>query len=411
MLAKLFSVPKIATDDYFEKARFALAWRICFSFSVVTFIIAFLILSKKDPFFWHYFSVFMLVSLANVYMYFTKKYRFVSALITILVTSIIASSLFTIKDAAHVIEMLWLVVITLFSFFTLGRLWGFIYTIISIIIYVIYFNTLFPENIASLSNMKPLMWKIISVELAFAMILISYITYQFFAVNKYAEKNRKKAFEDLKNEKDLVEKQNKEKTFLLQEIHHRVKNNLQVIISLLRIQSNELDNDESKTSFNEAINRIMTMSLVHQKMYEKDNLSSIDFRDYIESLIYEIQKSYSSIDVSVQTKIKVLTMNPKAIVTVALLINELLTNSIKHAFEEKGKVYIAAHEFEEEATKFKIIYSDNGTWKEPRGNKSFGLQLIDIFVEQLDGTYDREVTDQGTKYVFTLNKLNEDNKI
>lgn len=411
MLLNLFKVPNIETSNYFERARFALTWRICLSFSIVTFVIGFITFLTDDPFFEHYVAVFIMVSLTNLYMYRFKTYKLVSGLVIIGVSFAIISSLVFIPNAVHIIEAFYLIVITLFAYFTLGKKWGVGYTIFSIITYSIYLSTYFFENIRNLEQMYGSMSRILVVEYVFASLLITYIVFQFYDVNKYAEQNRKKAFDDLKKEKELVEKQNKEKTFLLQEIHHRVKNNLQVIISLLRIQSSELKNEESKTSFNEAINRIMTMSLVHQKMYEKDNLSSIDFRDYIESLIYEIQKSYSSKEVTVKTDIKVLTMNPKAIVTVALLINELLTNSIKHAFEETGEVFIAAHEVEEEATKFKIIFSDNGTWKEPKGNKSFGLQLIDIFVEQLDGNYHKEVTEQRTKYIFTLNKLNEDNKI
>ena len=405
MLAKILYVPKIETEDYFEKARFALAWRIGLSFSIVTFIIGMVTFFSSDPFFLHYLAVFITVTLSNIYMFVTKKYKLVSAILTILVTLIIVSSLFTIKDAAHVIEMLWLIVITLFSYFTLGRWWGLFYTLVSIVVYIIYFNTLFPENIASLANMKPLMWKIISVEFTFAMVLVSYIISQFFAVNKIAEKNRLKAFNELKKEKELVEKQNQEKTYLLQEIHHRVKNNLQIIISLLRIQSGELKSKEAKKSFNEAVNRIMTMSLVHQKMYEKDSLSNIDFKDYLNSLISEIKKSYASKNVIVNTDIQMLTMNPKSIVTVALLINELLTNSIKHAFQEKGEVFIKAYNVENKDNVFILEYKDNGSWKVPKGEKSFGLQLIDTFVEQLDGSFERNTSDKGTSYTFTFAKL------
>ena len=104
-----------------------------------------------------------------------------------------------------------------------------------------------------------------SVEFVFAMVLIGFIVKQFIHVNEYAENMRSNAFEALKSEKIVVEKQHVEKTVLLQEIYHRVKNNLQVIISLLGIQSQELKSEEARKSFNEAISRVMTMSLIHQK--------------------------------------------------------------------------------------------------------------------------------------------------
>src|SRR5690606_8061868 len=112
---------------------------------------------------------------------------------------------------------------------------------------------------------------LMTIEFFISMFLIGFVMYQFGLINKYALKNTSEAFEELKSEKQIVEFQNKEKTVLLQEIHHRVKNNLQVIVSLLRIQSRELKSEEAKVGFQDAITRILTMSLIHQKLYEKES--------------------------------------------------------------------------------------------------------------------------------------------
>jgi len=112
--------------------------------------------------------------------------------------------------------------------------------------------------------------------------------YQFVLVNTYAKLRLRAAFDALNAEKEIVEHQNREKTVLLQEIHHRVKNNMQVIVSLLRMQAREIVSEETKESFEDAITRIMSMSLIHQKMYEKESLIDIDIKDYLSTLIEKL---------------------------------------------------------------------------------------------------------------------------
>ncbi len=406
MLFKLFTqVPESNTSDFYERARYALTWRLCLSFCIVIGAITVTMFVLDDPFKWHYFAVWCVTFFSIIEHYRSKAYKLTSKIIAFGASAVIISSIAMVPNAFHIMEMLWFLVIGLFTFFTLGRWWGFGFIILNASVYLIYFNTTFADNISNPENMSDIMPFIISIEYVFALILISYIMFQFYEVNNYAEKNRKLAFSELKKEKELVDKQNAEKTVLLQEIHHRVKNNLQVIISLLRIQSQELKSDEAKKTFNEAINRIMTMSLIHQKMYEKDSLSNIDLKDYVDSLVQEITKSYSSREIQIVTDIHLPNLGPKSIVSIALLLNELITNSIKHAFEERGKIRIAIGPDEKDNNYFYLHYADDGKWKEPQEEGSFGLQLIQVFTEQMDGTMERTIKDDGTYYKIHLNKL------
>lgn len=405
MLKLFLKVPKTESTEFLERARYALTWRLCISFSIVISVITAITFFTNDPFFPYYLIVLSITLIGVVQMYLSKKYKLFSIIISLGATATIVSSIVFVPYAIHIMEMMWMVVLSLFTFFTLGRIWGSFLMLANAVIYVTYFNTTFYDNLSNLENMNNVMRIIMSVEFGFAMFLMSYIMFQFYEVNNYAEKNRKRAFRELQKEKELVDKQNAEKTVLLQEIHHRVKNNLQVIISLLRVQSLELKSEEAKKTFNEAINRIMTMSLIHQKMYEKESLSNIDLKDYVDSLVKEITKSYTSKEIEVDTNIQLPNLGPKSIVTIALLLNELITNSIKHAFDEKGKIVIVITPVEDNVEYFFLEYFDNGSWKEPANESSFGLQLIEVFVEQLEGTIERIITDEGTTYRMRLNKL------
>ena len=202
----------------------------------------------------------------------------------------------------------------------------------------------------------------------------------------------------------MIQLQNLEKTALLQEIHHRVKNNLQVITSLLRLQAAEIESSDAKIHFNEAINRVMTMSLIHQKMYQEKNVSQIDSSDYFKTLIEDIIRS-SSIHIPIEIEVvsKLEKVGSKTIVPLALLIAELVSNSMKHAFLKSGK--ISVYFSEEYAGNFTVVFKDNGVWKEQTSDSTFGLQLIETFTEQLEGTYSRDSEKSGTLYQFSLANL------
>jgi two-component sensor histidine kinase len=242
------------------------------------------------------------------------------------------------------------------------------------------------------------------LEICICMFVIGYIIYNFIQTTSYAEQKLREVNEVLNSQYKLIHSQNEEKTVLLQEIHHRVKNNLQVITSLLRLQSSEIDSEKTKSQFNDAINRVMTMSLIHQKMYLEKNLSQIDTSDYFKTLIEDLIHSSSvkiPIDLKINSELK--RVGTKTIVPLALLVAELVSNSLKHAFEKEGKisVYIGP----EINRKFQMEFLDNGNWKTRKNESSFGLQLIETLNDQLEGTYTRKSTETGTKYHFNLSNL------
>jgi two-component sensor histidine kinase len=170
------------------------------------------------------------------------------------------------------------------------------------------------------------------------------------------------------------------------------------------MQSIEMKSDESKTYFTEAINRIMAMFLVHQKLYGEKELSKIDLEKYIEELVNDIITiSLDKNNVELLIKVNVEYLSLDTIMPLGLLINELASNSLKHAFnDKKGQISIVINQT---GDKFDFDYSDNGIWKTPVSDRvSFGVELIDILTDQMNGSKVLH-TEKGTHYSFKLTNL------
>lgn len=201
-----------------------------------------------------------------------------------------------------------------------------------------------------------------------------------------------------------VQQQNDERKLLLQEIHHRVKNNLQIIVSMLKLQAAE---KESEFNIDDTINRINSISLIHEMIYKSDNISTDNVSSYFSSLINSIissQTSEKNIEVTVMADDN--NVGLKTLVPIAIILNELVVNSIKHGFSgmKTGKITL---EFNSNNGSIDMAYSDNGAWQGDESIEGFGTSLIQIFTEQLDGEFTRDIS-SGTHYKFTL-KQQKDN--
>lgn len=240
------------------------------------------------------------------------------------------------------------------------------------------------------------------LELLLSFFVLGYLMYQFMGFQKVWEMAYQETNKVLQEQNETVKKQNLENIILLKEIHHRVKNNLQIIISLLRLQKNELKSEESRIQFQEAINRVMVMSSIHQKLYQQESLNQLNLEQYLRELIDELIilfKNQKTVTIDLNCTFNAIGL--KTIVPVGLLINELLSNSLKYAFinSESGKVTITVSETE---NGFTISYHDNGVWQPEKEKKGFGLELIEIFTEQLNGVKRFRTDDSGTSYIFEL---------
>ncbi len=205
-----------------------------------------------------------------------------------------------------------------------------------------------------------------------------------------------------KKEKKLINTI-EEKSILMREIHHRVKNNLQLVSSLLYLQSSYIQDPKVKKVLKDTENRVKSMAILHEKIYRTKELNNLNFKDYIEEIIKELLISYK-IDkkIKLDADIKDIDLNIDKAINCGLIVNELITNSIQHAFNdvEKGKIKI---KILQEADKVFINISDDGSgFKEDYEDvktKSLGLQIVESLVKQLKGTIKKE-NSHGTKFTI-----------
>ncbi|WP_424358376.1 histidine kinase N-terminal 7TM domain-containing protein [Methanocella sp. MCL-LM] len=213
-------------------------------------------------------------------------------------------------------------------------------------------------------------------------------------------------------ERSLAEEEVKaslhEKEVLLKEIHHRVKNNLQIISSLLSLQSGTLCDEGDKNAFRESQNRIKTMALIHEKLYRSRDLSHIDFGDYARNLASHLASSYM-VNPGVRIEIDTgdISLDIDQTIPCGLIINELVSNSLKYAFTDSrpGKIRVC---MSKDGPRYTLTVSDDGAGLpsgfEFRSCQSLGLQLVNTLVDQLEGTIDLE-PGAGTTFKITFKEI------
>ena len=171
-----------------------------------------------------------------------------------------------------------------------------------------------------------------------------------------------------------------EKEVLLRELNHRVKNNMQTIISLIRLQNDEIEDAKINMLLSTIQNRISAMSHLHELLYRKDTITFVDAYEYFERIVFEIQQSFEhEIEVEYDTNC---TLSAESAIYCGLIINELLTNSFKHAFDENESGFIKIDFFKND-NEYSLIYSDNGKGYDPTIKKeSLGLILIETLTKK-----------------------------
>ena len=176
---------------------------------------------------------------------------------------------------------------------------------------------------------------------------------------------------------------------LMRELHHRVKNNLQVISSLLGLQSMKLEDHKAQKAVREGKERIRAMSLIHQKLYQDENITSINIKDYMENLVDELAASYGYKDkAQLSIAIPDIDMDADTTLPLGLIVNELVSNAFKYAFSDIEKPVLALS-LEEKKDEFHLILTDNGKGLPMNFSfdnaQSFGLKLVNLLVKQLKG--------------------------
>jgi len=212
---------------------------------------------------------------------------------------------------------------------------------------------------------------------------------------------------DRKHAEEQVKSSLKEKEVLLQEIHHRVKNNMQIISSLLNLQSHHIEDDKVKDMFKMSRDRIKSMALIHEKLYQSKDLTKINFAQYIQSLAVHLLNTYnvSMERIKLNAKVTDVFLDINKAIPCGLIINELVSNSLKHAFpqDKKGNIRIQLNRGNNGYVRLVVSddgigFSENVDFQHP---DSLGLQLVNDLVDQLGGTLELD-SSKGISYQISF---------
>jgi two-component sensor histidine kinase len=227
----------------------------------------------------------------------------------------------------------------------------------------------------------------------FIAVLVVGLIYNRYRLKKQSNLVLEQKQEEINAQNELLRKILDEKEWLLREIHHRVKNNLQIVISLLNTQSAYLDNEDALVAIRNSQNRMHAMSLIHQKLYQSDNLAEIDMKWYIQELVgYMIECFGTERKIKFELITDEVKLDVAQAVPLGLILNEAISNAIKYAFpdDKKGHVKIAFLEMENNACKLSI--SDDGIGLpeafNPEDTESLGMSLMTGLTDQLNGKID-----------------------
>lgn len=236
------------------------------------------------------------------------------------------------------------------------------------------------------------------------MIIVLILLYSRFRLKQIANHQLELKQQEINQKNQDLRDMLVEKEWWLKEVHHRVKNNLHTIICLLESQAMYLEKDALQ-AIEKSQHRIYAMSLIHQKLYQNEDLQVIDMSIYLEEFIGYLKDSFDTQKIDFIIKVDPVYLNLQQAIPVALIINESVTNSIKYAFENKKepKIWVSMTETDE---KVRLTIMDNGRGFELKAEdegKSLGIQLIKGLSKELKGTVNIE-TKGGTKMIVEFKK-------
>jgi len=248
---------------------------------------------------------------------------------------------------------------------------------------------------------KTELFEAVSTFLIFTIISLSIIVFSYLKI--------KKSNKLLKKSNDSLERLAHQKRILLDEIHHRVKNNLTTLKSLLFLQAKSANNEETKQSLEECQMRIESMALIHQNLYEEGESDKVNFNKFIDQLFISISQSYltKNKNIEIEHVKNDITINVSIAIPLGIILNELVTNSFKYAFSnvENGKINLNIAQKDKGLI---ISYYDNGKGLAKNFDtefNGFGFKLIKILTKQINGLLDYQYIDNKSLFTITINDI------
>ncbi|MEH6680913.1 MAG: sensor histidine kinase [Sediminicola sp.] len=241
------------------------------------------------------------------------------------------------------------------------------------------------------------------------------VLFSVYMLNGVFGKYLLKAHHSLYRSKNEIEERIKEKETLLREVHHRVKNNLQTVSSLLNLQSKSIEDEKVKSLIKSSQNRVISMAMVHEMLYMRDNyLSKIEYRSYVEELTRFLIKSVKGSNSNIELKIDIpdIKLGIDTAIPLGLLINEAITNALKYGIKDENEGIIHVEMRQEGEKEFTLCIGDNGEGfpnsVTPANSKSLGLKLIYNLTRQLKGSIIKDPSRKGTNYIIKFQEVTQE---
>lgn len=239
---------------------------------------------------------------------------------------------------------------------------------------------------------------------------ISILVFRGLKKNQKLNRQLNRLNDNLKKTINDLDKSNAEKELLLKEIHHRVKNNLAVVTGLLELQSAHFENPQLYSAIQDSKKRVSSMSIIHQKLYQRDNLTAIEMKDYFHSLGDSLNDAFGgNAEIAISYPMETLYLDIDTAIPIGLITNELVTNAFKHAFtdREKGEIEISLSLSEDKIYSLKVKDNGIGDQNMHQPGSGFGSQLIHLLAVQIGATIDRNM---GSNYTIVELKWRKNRK-
>lgn len=349
------------------------------------------------------FLVFGILNLANTLGYhYHKNLTLTYNLVSIM--TLIGTCVVTLYSGGINSPFIFVMALVIVAGYVTTKSYGAIYLNLNLLIIVLIYSQSIPE-FSFVSNVVP--------EKSKSMFALISILFSVYLLGGVFGKNLLRAHHNLYKAKDQLESKIKEKETLLKEVHHRVKNNLQTVSSLLSLQSRNVDDMATKNLLKNSQNRVIAMAMVHEMLYMREDISKIEYKSYVQELAEYLVRSIkgTSSNITLDIDIADVKLNIDTAIPLGLLINEAVTNALKYGIveDEQGIIFIRLRKGENQ--EYILNIGDTGVGFADTINhkttKSLGLKLIHNLARQLRGSIIRDITKKGTHYIVKFKEINE----
>lgn len=406
MPSKSHSMLTSLLDQDRMRDKVSLTLRVSYISSLISFIFGLLCLFLMDitvvvP---YVFIVFATINLGNALAYrYHQNLTFTYNIISI--TGLISALIITLFTGGINSPFIFVLAIVVFAGYISTRNYGKIYLYISFLL-VILIYTQGVSDFSFTQNVVPAEWQN----------LFSFLSVMFsvYLLGGVLGKNLLKAHHNLYKAQVENEKRLREKETLLKEVHHRVKNNLQTVSSLLSLQARSIEDLKVKELIKSSQNRVISMAMVHEMLYMRDDITKVEYRSYVQELGEYLVRSVKGGSHKIDLKIDIpdIQLGIDTAIPLGLLINEAITNSLKYGIKdnEGGQIHVLLRQ--EGDKKFIMEIGDDGAGYAreitPKTTQSLGLKLIHNLARQLKGTISRDAEKKGTNYTIHFEEVDQE---